>query len=109
MIFDGIASDRVPVDACVRLGRRSARAAADRQNHPAEAVKWKSARFSLLVYPSAYSDLCVRGFRFAGTFSFTLSRAEFPYALLFLSKSNMRSVPIGVVGELIRGGAFYWG
>ena len=31
------------------------------------------------------------------------------YALLFLSRSDVRTVPIGVVGELIRGDAFYWG
>src|SRR6267143_1522317 len=30
-------------------------------------------------------------------------------AWLFLSKSSVRTVPIGVVGELIRGDAFYWG
>src|SRR5947207_2965248 len=30
-------------------------------------------------------------------------------ALLALSKSSVRTVPIGVVGELIRGDAFYWG
>jgi multiple sugar transport system permease protein len=30
-------------------------------------------------------------------------------ALLFLSRSSVRTVPIGVVGEMIRGAAFYWG
>ena len=28
---------------------------------------------------------------------------------LSLSRSSVRTVPIGVVGELIRGDAFYWG
>ena len=53
--------------------------------------------------------LCLPGFLSAGIFSFTLSQNEFLYALLFLSKSSVRTVPIGVVGELIRGDAFYWG
>ena len=49
--------------------------------------------------------LCLPGFLSAGIFAFTLSQNEF----LFLSKSSVRTVPIGVVGELIRGDAFYWG
>jgi multiple sugar transport system permease protein len=53
--------------------------------------------------------LCTPGFLSAGIFAFTLSQNEFLYALLFLSKSSVRTVPIGVVGELIRGDAFYWG
>ena len=53
--------------------------------------------------------LCLPGFLSAGIFAFTLSQNEFLYALLFLSKSSVRTVSIGVVGELIRGDAFYWG
>src|ERR1700730_9656047 len=53
--------------------------------------------------------LCLPGFLSAGIFAFTLSQNEFLYALLFLTKSSVRTVPIGVVGELIRGDAFYWG
>jgi multiple sugar transport system permease protein len=53
--------------------------------------------------------LCMPGFISAGIFAFTLSQNEFLYALLFLSRSSVRTVPIGVVGELIRGDAFYWG
>ena len=53
--------------------------------------------------------LCLPGFLSAGIFAFTLSQNEFLYALLFLSRSSVRTVPIGVVGELIRGDAFYWG
>ena len=53
--------------------------------------------------------LCAPGFLSAGIFAFTLSQNEFLYALLFLSRSSVRTVPIGVVGELIRGDAFYWG
>ena len=53
--------------------------------------------------------LCLPGFISAGIFAFTLAQNEFLYALLFLSRSSVRTVPIGVVGELIRGDAFYWG
>ena len=53
--------------------------------------------------------LCLPGFISAGIFAFTLAQNEFLYALLFLNRSSVRTVPIGVVGELIRGDAFYWG
>ena len=53
--------------------------------------------------------LCMPGFISAGIFAFTLSQNEFLYALLFLTRSDMRTIPVGVVGELIRGDAFYWG
>jgi multiple sugar transport system permease protein len=53
--------------------------------------------------------LCGPGFISAGIFAFTLAQNEFLYALLFLTRSNIRTVSIGVVGELIRGDAFYWG
>ena len=53
--------------------------------------------------------LCTPGFLSAGIFAFTLSQNEFLYALLFLNTSSIRTVPVGVTGELIRGDAFYWG
>jgi len=53
--------------------------------------------------------LCLPGFISAGIFAFTLAQNEFLYALLFLNRSSVRTVPIGIVGELIRGDAFYWG
>ena len=53
--------------------------------------------------------LCTPGLLSAGIFSFTLSQNEFLYALIFLAKSEVRTVPIGVVTELIRGDVFYWG
>ena len=34
---------------------------------------------------------------------------EFLYALIFLAKSEVRTVPVGVITELIRGDVFYWG
>ena len=53
--------------------------------------------------------LCTPGFLSAGIFAFTLAQNEFLYALLFLNTSTIRTVPVGVTGELIRGDAFYWG
>jgi multiple sugar transport system permease protein len=53
--------------------------------------------------------LCTPGLLSAGIFSFTLSQNEFLYALIFLAQSDVRTVPIGVVTELIRGDVFYWG
>lgn len=53
--------------------------------------------------------LCMPGFVSAGIFAFTLAQNEFLYALLFLNRSEIRTIPVGVTGELIRGDAFYWG
>jgi multiple sugar transport system permease protein len=53
--------------------------------------------------------LCTPGLLSAGIFAFTLAQNEFLYALLFLNTSSIRTVPVGVTGELIRGDAFYWG
>ena len=48
-------------------------------------------------------------FEWWGDGAFTLAQNEFLYALLFLNTSTIRTVPVGVTGELIRGDAFYWG
>ena len=53
--------------------------------------------------------LCIPGLLSAGIFAFTLSQNEFLYALIFLSKSEVRTVPVGAITELIRGDVFYWG
>ena len=45
----------------------------------------------------------------AGIFAFTLSWNEFIYALVFVSTTQQKTVPVGVVSELIRGDVFYWG
>jgi multiple sugar transport system permease protein len=45
----------------------------------------------------------------AGIFAFTLSWNEFIYALVFLSSPETKTIPIGVVSELIKGDVFYWG
>ena len=53
--------------------------------------------------------LCIPGLLSAGIFSFTLSQNEFLYALIFLNKSDIRTVPVAAIAELIRGDVFYWG
>jgi multiple sugar transport system permease protein len=45
----------------------------------------------------------------AGIFAFTLSWNEFIYALIFLSSPEKKTVPVGVVSELIRGDIYFWG
>ncbi len=56
-----------------------------------------------------FLPLCMPGFISAGIFAFTLSQNEFLYALIFLTQSSVRTVPVGVISELIRGDVFYWG
>ncbi|HWU40137.1 MAG TPA: carbohydrate ABC transporter permease, partial [Candidatus Acidoferrum sp.] len=42
-------------------------------------------------------------------FAFTLSMQDFVYSLTFVSVSDQKPVPLGVVTDLIRGDIFYWG
>jgi multiple sugar transport system permease protein len=53
--------------------------------------------------------LCTPGLLSAGIFAFTLAQNEFLYALIFLTRSEVRTVPVGAITELIRGDVFYWG
>jgi multiple sugar transport system permease protein len=53
--------------------------------------------------------LCTPGLLSAGIFAFTLAQNEFLYALIFLTNSEVRTVPVGAITELIRGDVFYWG
>jgi multiple sugar transport system permease protein len=53
--------------------------------------------------------LAVPGLLSAGIFAFTLSWNEFLYALVFLSSSPQKTIPVGVVADLVKGDAFYWG
>ena len=53
--------------------------------------------------------LCGPGFISAGIFAFTLAQNEFLYALIFLTKTDVRTVPVGAIAELVRGDVFYWG
>jgi multiple sugar transport system permease protein len=53
--------------------------------------------------------LALPGILSAGIFAFTLSWNEFIYALVFLSSTETKTIPVGVVSELIRGDVFFWG
>jgi multiple sugar transport system permease protein len=53
--------------------------------------------------------LSTPGLLSAGIFAFTLSQNEFLYALIFLTKSDVRTVPVAAISELIKGDVFYWG
>jgi len=56
-----------------------------------------------------FLPLCTPGFISAGIFAFTLAQNEFLYALIFLTDTSVRTVPVGAIAELIRGDVFYWG
>jgi multiple sugar transport system permease protein len=53
--------------------------------------------------------LAVPGLISAGIFAFTLSWNEFIYALTFISSSEVKTVPVGVVTELVEGDVYHWG
>jgi multiple sugar transport system permease protein len=53
--------------------------------------------------------LAVPGLISAGIFAFTLSWNEFIYALSFISSSEVKTVPVGVVTELVEGDVYHWG
>jgi multiple sugar transport system permease protein len=66
-----------------------------------------ASRFQAMVH--VVLPLCVPGLLSAGIFAFTLAQNEFLYALIFLTTSEVRTVPVGAIAELIRGDVFYWG
>ena len=53
--------------------------------------------------------LAVPGLISAGIFAFTLSWNEFIYALTFISSSEVKTVPVGVITELVDGDVYHWG
>ena len=53
--------------------------------------------------------LSVPGLISAGIFSFTLSWNEFIYALTFIQSSENKTVPVGVLTELVRSDVYEWG
>jgi multiple sugar transport system permease protein len=57
-----------------------------------------------IIFPVA-----IPGILSAGIFAFTLSWNEFIYALVFMASAEQKTVPVGVVSELIRGDIFFWG
>ena len=66
------------------------------------ATRWQAMIYIIL-------PVAVPGILSAGIFAFTLSWNEFIYALVFLSSSEQKTVPVGVVSELVRGDVFFWG
>jgi multiple sugar transport system permease protein len=53
--------------------------------------------------------LAVPGLISSGIFAFTLSWNEFIYALTFISSSEVKTVPVGVITELVEGDVYHWG
>jgi multiple sugar transport system permease protein len=64
-------------------------------------------RFQILV--KIILPLAVPGLISAGIFAFTLSWNEFIYALTFISSSEVKTVPVGVLTELVEGDVYHWG
>lgn len=64
-------------------------------------------RFQILV--KIILPLAVPGLISAGIFAFTLSWNEFIYALTFVSSSESKTVPVGVITELVEGDVYHWG
>ena len=62
------------------------------------------AAFVRVVLPLAFPGIVA-----VVVFAFTLVASEFIYALVFLSSPQQKTVPVGVVSELIRGDVFFWG
>jgi multiple sugar transport system permease protein len=66
------------------------------------ATRWQT--LTKIILP-----LSVPGLISAGIFAFTLSWNEFIYALTFVSSSEVKTVPVGVVTELVEGDVYHWG
>jgi multiple sugar transport system permease protein len=53
--------------------------------------------------------LAMPGILSAGIFCFTLGWNEFLYALVFVGSGEMKTIPVGVVSDLIRADVYFWG
>lgn len=53
--------------------------------------------------------LAMPGVLSAGIFCFTLAWNEFLYALVFMGTGDMKTVPVGVVSDLIKADVYFWG
>jgi multiple sugar transport system permease protein len=53
--------------------------------------------------------LALPGVLSAGIFCFTLGWNEFLYALVFMGSGDMKTIPVGVVSDLIRVDVYFWG
>jgi multiple sugar transport system permease protein len=61
------------------------------------------------IFRKIILPLCLPGILSAGIFCFTLSWNEYIYALAFISTTAKKTVPIGLVTELVRGDVYHWG
>ena len=81
------------------------------QDHPLELEECAridgATRFGAMV--RIIFPVAIPGILSAGIFAFTLSWNEFIYALVFMASADQKTVPVGVVSELIRGDIFFWG
>ena len=71
------------------------------------ALIYGASRWQILV--KIILPLAVPGMISAGIFAFTLSWNEFIYALTFVSSSEVKTVPVAVVTELVEGDVYHWG
>ena len=75
----------------------------------ARGVRADRRRVALQILVKIILPLAVPGLISAGIFAFTLSWNEFIYALTFISSSEVKTVPVGVVTELVEGDVYHWG
>ena len=61
------------------------------------------------IFRKIILPLCLPGVLSAGIFCFTLSWNEYLYALAFISTTYSKTVPIGLVTELVKGDVYHWG
>lgn len=66
-----------------------------------------ASRWEILV--KIMLPLAVPGLISAGIFAFTLSWNEFIYALTLIGSSENKTIPVGVLTELVRGDVYEWG
>ena len=66
-----------------------------------------ASRWQILV--KIVLPLSIPGVISAGIFAFTLCWNEFIYALVFISSSENKTVPVAVLSELVQGDIYHWG
>ena len=59
--------------------------------------------------PVLVDELALPGILSAAIFAFTLSWNEFIYALVFTNSTDIKTIPVGVVTELVKGDVYFWG
>jgi multiple sugar transport system permease protein len=66
-----------------------------------------ASRFQVMRYVTL--PLALPGILSCLIFAFTLSWNEYLYALVFLSSTDQKTVPVGLATELVTGDVFQWG